>query len=180
MNRVPLIDPTTTDGERRVLLDQIGRSMGGVPNMMKALAHSPAALRAMAGFFAAMRTGVLPTVLQEKIALAVSNRNGCTYCLAVHTALGRKAGATRDELAAAQRGESVDPATHAALQFVAGLVDRRGHIGDDDVHSLRNHGFDDEAIVELLAHVALSQFTNAVNIALAVPLDFPAVPIQGP
>ena len=179
-SRVSLLEPTVVDGERRVLLDRVRRAMGGVPNMMKALAHSPAALRAMGGFFASLRTGVLPAVLQEKIALAVSNLNGCTYCLAVHTALGRKAGLTHDELLAAQRGESAEPATHAALRFVVALVDRRGHVNADDVQSLRDQGFDDEAIVEMLAHVALSQFTNMVNIALAVPLDFPPAPVQAP
>jgi alkylhydroperoxidase family enzyme len=36
-------------------------------------------------------------------------------------------------------------------------------------------GFGDEEVVELVAHVALNLFTNYVNVALAVPLDFPAV-----
>jgi alkylhydroperoxidase family enzyme len=40
---------------------------------------------------------------------------------------------------------------------------------------MRAAGFDDGQIVELLAHVALNLFTNYVNIALDVPVDFPVV-----
>ena len=46
------------------------------------------------------------------------------------------------------------------------------------MQALRNAGFDDEGIVELLAHVALNLFTNYVNVALDVPVDFPKVALR--
>lgn len=63
------------------------------------------------GFFGALGGGSLPTKLAEQIAVAVADRNGCEYCLAAHTMLGRKAGASAAEMSAAQAGESADPAT---------------------------------------------------------------------
>lgn len=42
------------------------------------------------------------------------------------------------------------------------------------MRALRDAGFGDEAIVEIVAHVALNLFTNYVNVALSVPVDFPA------
>jgi uncharacterized peroxidase-related enzyme len=107
--------------------------------------------------------------------VAIANRNGCEYCLAAHTALGRKAGASADEMAAAQSGRSNDAQTAAALAFALKVVEHRANVGADDVQALRNAGFDDEAIVELLAHVALNLFTNYINVALDVPVDFPKV-----
>lgn len=44
--------------------------------------------------------------------------------------------------------------------------------------ALRHVGFDGEAIVEILAHVALNLFTNDVNFAFAVPVDFPLVKLR--
>jgi alkylhydroperoxidase family enzyme len=79
---------------------------------------------------------------------------------------------------AAQAGESDDPRTQAALDFALKLVNDRGHVGDADVHALKAAGFDDEAIVEILAHVALNLFTNYLNVAFAVPVDFPAVKLR--
>lgn len=175
---LPLLDTQTAGPESRALLEQIHASFGVTPNMFKALAHSPAALRSMAGSFAALGQGTLDARLGEKIAVAVAERNACEYCLAVHMVLGRKAGATAEEMLAAQRGEAADPATAAALRFALALVERRGQVAPEDVQGLREVGFDDGQIVELLAHVALNLYTNYVNVALRVPVDFPQAPLR--
>jgi uncharacterized peroxidase-related enzyme len=128
--------------------------------------------------FGALGGGKIGAVLGERIAVAVANRNACEYCLAAHTALGRKAGLSGDDLAAAQSGESPDPRTAAVLRFALQLVDQRGRVDAADVQALRDQGLDDELIVEVVAHVALNLFTNYVNVALAVPVDFPGVKLR--
>jgi uncharacterized peroxidase-related enzyme len=178
MSRVPLINPASTDGERKQVLDQIQAAFGSTPAMFRAVANSPAALKSLWGSFGALGAGVLPARLGEQIAVAVADRNACEYCLAAHTALGRKAGASSEEMSAAQHGESADPKTAAALRFALKLVNERGQVGDADVQALRGAGFDDEHIVEIVAHVALNLFTNYLNVALAVPVDFPAVKLR--
>ena len=62
-----------------------------------------------------------------------------------------------------------------ALRFALKLVNERGHVSGADVDAVREAGFTDEQVVEILAHVALNLFTNYVNIAFEVPVDFPAV-----
>lgn len=178
MNRIPLIDRNATSPDRKALLDTINGAFGMTPNMFRAVANSPAALKSMWGSFGALGTGVIPAKLGEQIAVAVANRNGCEYCLAAHTALGRSAGASATELRDAQAGVSADARTQAALHFALKLVDKRGQIEAADVQALRTAGFGDAEIVEILAHVALSLFTNYVNVALAVPVDFPGVKLR--
>ena len=178
MNRVPLIDRMHTTPERQAVLDEIHAAFGATPAMFRAVAQSPAALRSMWGSFQALGGGTLGARLGEQIAVAVADRNGCAYCLAAHTALGCKAGASAEEMAAAQRGESADARTQAALRFALMVVAERGQVSDADVQALRGAGFGDEAVVEILAHVALNLFTNYVNLALAVPVDFPAVKLR--
>ena len=46
------------------------------------------------------------------------------------------------------------------------------------VQSLHGACFDDGAVVEIIAHVALNLFTNYVNVALDTPLDFPSVKLR--
>lgn len=179
MSRIPLIDSTNATGERQALLAQIHGAFGATPNMFKAVANSTAALKSMWGAFGALGSGVIPAQLGEQIAVAVANRNACEYCLAAHTVLGRKAGATDDELSAAQSGQSADPKTAAALRFALQLVEARGQVSESDVQAVRKAGFSEEEIVEILAHVALNLFTNYVNVAFAVPVDFPRVKLRG-
>jgi len=178
MSRVPLIETRNATGERHALLAQIHGAFGATPAMFKAAANSTAALKSLWGFFGALGTGTIGAKLGEQIAVAVADRNACEYCLAAHTALGLKAGATPEELSAAQAGASSDPKTAAALRFALKLVDARGQTSDADVQAVRDAGFSDEEIVEILAHVALNLFTNYINIAFAVPVDFPAVKLR--
>jgi uncharacterized peroxidase-related enzyme len=178
MNRIPLIDRSNTTEDRQALLEQIHGAFGATPNMFRAVANSPAALRSMWGSFGALGGGTLDAKLGEQVAVAVAEANACEYCLAAHTALGRKAGATAQEMAAAQMGESGDPRTQAALRFALQLVKDRARVSEADVEALRDAGFSDEAVVELIAHVALNLFTNYVNVALAVPVDFPPVKLR--
>lgn len=178
MNRIPLIDRAHTSPDRKALLDQIHGAFGATPNMFRAVANSPAALQSMWAAFGALGSGTLSAKLGEQIAVAVANRNACEYCLAAHTALGRKAGATADEMAAAQVGSASYAATQAALNFALKVVEQRAQITADDVQALRTAGFSDEAVMEILAHVALNLFTNYVNVAFKVPVDFPGVKLR--
>jgi uncharacterized peroxidase-related enzyme len=172
MSHVQLIDPAHTTPSRKALLDQVHGAFGATPNMFKAVANSPAALQSMWGAFGALGVGVLSAKLGEQIAVAVADRNRCDYCLAAHTALGKNAGLSAEQLTAAQAWTSTDPKTALALAFALKLVDQRGQVTCGDVAELRAAGFDDEHIVEILAHVALNLFTNYVNVVFDIPVDF--------
>jgi uncharacterized peroxidase-related enzyme len=174
MSRVN-IDTTLVRAESQPVLAQIQKAFGGTPNMFKTVANSPSALKSLWGAFGALGQGTLGAKLGEQIAVAIANCNRCEYCLAAHTVLGQKAGATAAELAAAQVGRAQDARTAAALTFALKVVESRAQISAADVDSLRAAGFGDEQVVEILAHVALNLFTNYINVALDVPVDFPKI-----
>ncbi|MBH1988127.1 MAG: peroxidase-related enzyme [Burkholderiales bacterium] len=177
MSRVNL-QPQQAPAASQPLLAQINQAFGATPNMFKAVANSPAALQSMWAAFGALGTGTLGAKLGEQIAVAIANRNRCEYCLAAHTVLGQNAGASATEMAAAQVGQSDDPRTAAALRFALKVVTDRAQLADGDVAELHEVGFKDEQVVEILAHVALNLYTNYINVALNVPVDFPKVALK--
>jgi uncharacterized peroxidase-related enzyme len=178
MSRVQLFTAATSSADSKTVLNQIQSAFGVTPNMFQAVANSPAALKSMWGSFGALGGGALGGKLGELLAVAIANRNSCEYCLAAHTALGKKAGATAEEINDAQIGRANDPRTAAALNFALKVVNNRGKVSDADFATLRGAGFDDQAIVEIIAHVALNLFTNYINVALDVPVDFPSVKLK--
>jgi uncharacterized peroxidase-related enzyme len=178
MSRVTLIDADRPIPAVAEPIAQIRGAFGTVPNMFRAAANSPAALKSLWGAFGALGSGKLGAKLGEQIAVAIANRNACNYCLAAHTALGRKAGATSDEMTSAQAGRSDDPKTAAVLAFVSKVVENRAQVSAADVQTLKAAGFDDEAVVEIIAHIALNTFTNYLNVALDVPVDFPGIKLR--
>lgn len=172
------IQPQLAPAASQPLLAQVQQAFGTTPNMFKAVANSPAALQSMWAAFGALGKGTLGARLGEQIAVAIANRNRCEYCLAAHTVLGQNAGASAAEMSAAQAGQSEDPGTAAALAFALKVVEQRAQVGDADVAGLRQAGFGDEQIVEIIAHVALNIFTNYINVALDIPVDFPKVALK--
>ncbi|MCG8926390.1 carboxymuconolactone decarboxylase family protein [Lentzea sp. CC55] len=175
MSRVELTNPDQITDERAETLAQIKGAFGIVPNMFKAVANSPAALQSMWAQFGALGKGTLGAKVGEMIAVAVADQNRCDYCLSAHTMLGKKAGATAEEMSNAQGGRSDDPRTAAVLALATALIEHRGQISDADVQAARDAGLSQEEIVETVAHVALNVFTNYVNVALDVPVDFTRV-----
>jgi uncharacterized peroxidase-related enzyme len=172
------INTATAAPASQEMLKQIHAAFGATPNMFKVVSNSPAALKSMWGSFGALGTGTLGAKLGEQIAVAVANRNRCEYCLAAHTVLGQNAGVSGLDMSAAQVGKSADPKTQAALTFALKIVEQRAAISQADVEAIRAAGFNDGEIVEIMAHVALNLFTNYVNVAFNVPVDFPKVALK--
>lgn len=71
-----------------------------VPNLFKAMAHSPGYLEATWDRIKAiMGPGSLSRVTKEMVALAVSATRNCTYCASAHTAALKKLGVSDQEIA---------------------------------------------------------------------------------
>lgn len=178
MARVPILTIDTASPATQANLSRIEKAFGKIPNMFGVVANSPAALQSMWGSFGVFSTGALGAALTEQIAVAVADTNDCSYCLAAHTALGAQAGLSTADLATAQQGRSDDPSIDALLQFARSLVEQRGQVAEGEITKLRDLGWTDSQIVETIAQVGLNLFTNYINIALDVPVDFPEVPFQ--
>lgn len=176
MARIQPAQRETSPPETQALLDQVQKKMGRVPNLVATMAASRPVAEAYLSFSGALATGKLPADLRERLALVVGEENGCGYCLAAHSSLGKMAGLSKDEVACARRGEADDPKARAALQFARIVVRERGRVADSDVQQLREAGFDDGEIAEITAHVALNLFTNYFNLVADTEVDFPAAP----
>ncbi len=175
MPRINPINPQAAEGQARDLLDGARRKLGMVPNLFATLAHSPAALGAYLGFGEALGRASLSAKLREQIALTVAGVNGRDYCASAHTAIGGGLGLEADELADNLAGRSGDARTAAALDFVRAIVEKRGRVTDDDLAAVRDAGFGDAEIAEMVAAVALNVFTNYFNHVADTEVDFPRV-----
>src|SRR4051794_31178178 len=176
MARLTQISTEAASGRARDLLDVVKRRLGLVPNMTRALVNSPAALDGYLQLSGALGKGSLPAQFREQIALAVAQANGCDYCLAAHSAVGRMVGLTADQIRDSRLGTAVDPKADALIRLALKVVDARGRVGDSDLDGVRRAGFDDAAIAEVVANVALHAFTNYFNRLAGTDLDFPAAP----
>ncbi|HET9488494.1 MAG TPA: carboxymuconolactone decarboxylase family protein [Methylomirabilota bacterium] len=177
MARLNAVDTATASSKITELFGQVEKKLGRVPNMMRTMAVSPTVLEAYLSFSGALAGGALPPRLREQIALTVGEANRCEYCLSAHTAIGKRLGLTEDEVAASREAAAGDPKVQTALRFARALVERRGEVTDAELARVREAGWSDGELAEIIAHVALNVFTNYFNIAAGTDIDFPRVPV---
>lgn len=176
MPRIQPIDQSSTDAATAELLRSVKKKLGAVPNIVATMANSPAVANAYLAFSQSLSTGSLPPRLREQIALVVGETNGCGYCVAAHTALGKRAGLSEQETCNARRAVAADDKESVALEFAQEIVSDRGHVSDAGVQQVRRAGYTDGEIAEIVANVALNLFTNYFNHVAETEVDFPAAP----
>lgn len=132
-------------------------------------------LRQALNFNTVLDQGVLAPALREQIALTVAGKNECDYCASAHTVMGKGAGLDPQELQRNLNGDSDNTKTQTVLKFSQTVVENRGDISDEDLSALRNAGFADDAIIEIIAHIAINTFTNYFNRIAQTEIDFPIV-----
>lgn len=156
------------------LLHRVQTKFGAVPNMFRLFSNSPVALEGLLGLWGALGKSGLGRELEESIALAVANVNGCSYCNSAHSYLGEKvAKLSADEIALNQDGHSGNPKRNAALQFARRIAETRGATTEKDLERVRRAGYTDAELIEIVGFVALNVFTNYVNEVFATDVDFP-------
>jgi uncharacterized peroxidase-related enzyme len=158
------------------LLEAVQRQLGVVPNLFRLVSTSPAALEGYLGLSGALAKGKLPAPTRERIALAVAEINGCDYCLAAHSYLGKTLAELDDaEIIANRKGASNDPKADAAVRFAASVARERGHVGEQALREVQLAGYEDAQIIEIVQHVALNTWTNYINSVGMTEIDFPLV-----
>ena len=178
MQRIETLTVETANGKAKDLLEGVKQAMGAELNIFGAFANAPAALEAYLNINGALTNGALAPQLREQLALVTAGYNGCDYCASAHTFLGEKAGISKDELANNMSGKASDAKTQAALTFAYNLIEKRGRVSEAEVQAVREAGYSDEEMVEILAHVAMNTFTNYFNEAFKTEIDFPVVNTQ--
>ena len=174
MPRLIPVEPATARDEANALLDVVRAAFGGTSNMTRTMARNPAVLKGWMQLSSALAT-TLTNALNEQIAIAVAEENGCGYCLSAHTAIGRMVGVNEAELASSRAGTSAHPKVAAVLKFAQAVNAKRGHVSDADLAEVRAEGWDDADIAAIVAHVAMNVFTNYFNLVAETALDFPEV-----
>lgn len=173
MSRLTAVNPDQATGKTQELFNVVKGKMGMVPNMMRVLGNSPATLSAYLDFSEGLSHSTLSGKLRELIALTVANVNGCNYCNSAHSFIARKIGLSAQAIDDARRGVSSDAKINAALIFAKEVLSSRGAVSDIAIQDVKTAGYTEGEILDIIAQVSLSIFTNYVNIAASTDIDFP-------
>ncbi len=164
MTRFDPVDREQATGKARELFDELS-TRGAVPGPMNlAMANAPALLRGYVDLSRAMKRSHIDRRISERISLAVQEWLGCAYCVEAHRHAARALGLSEDEISLARHGTATDPKIAAIVAFGQQMSVAPAEVSDEQVEQLRELGYSDEQLAEVVGLVALNVLTGAFNL----------------
>ena len=187
MKRNVQVEHEDTSPEVRALYDEIMDTMGSasVLNFLKALGHNPHVLRAVWSMLReTVVEGEIPALLKQLILFKISINAGNQYCVALHghAALNLDPTLTYDDLVALSGGAcsaNLPPSFPVAIDIISRASIDSKSVEDADwdfEDQLRDEGFSESEIDELLAVGFFSVTMNMLTDTYDVPWESPFPP----
>lgn len=160
--------------ESQSLLESVEKKMGRIPNLYATIGYSSSALKAMLDTETALsHNSSFSTKEREAVNLVVSQVNNCDYCLAAHTMLGKMRGFSEDEILNIRKGQHSDAKLNSVVILAKSIAENKGNADNSTLQNFFESGYDEKALMELTALIALRSFTNYVFANTQIPVDFP-------
>ena len=173
--RIKTLNPETTTGKSKELFNAVAQKLGFIPNLIKVFGNSPATLQTYLSLGELTASGNFSNKFREQLALSIAEENSCDYCLSAHTAIGKMNGLSEDEIEASRRANASDAKQQAGLQFAQSVTRNRGKVTTEELNSVKEAGYTDEDILEIVLNVVSNTLTNYVNHIAETAIDFPKV-----
>lgn len=148
-------------------------AFGTVPNLFATIGYSENALTSYLAFQQAQAKGSFNAKEREAVFLAVSEVNGCEYCQAAHTAIGKMNGFTDHDALQLRAGTHPDPKLSVLTRLAASITKTHGHPEGPLLKDFFGLGYTEKALIALVADKTLANYVHNIT---RVPVDFPAVP----
>jgi uncharacterized peroxidase-related enzyme len=161
--------------QNQQIFDDLKNKVGFVPNIYATYAHSKNGLARYLSF--ANGKTSLSNKEKEVVNLITSQINGCTYCQAAHTAIGKMNGFTDEQVLELRSGSaSFDSKLDAMVKLAGSISENRGKISDEVLSAFYDAGYTKENLVDVIINVGEKTITNYLHNVTEIPIDFPEAP----
>jgi alkylhydroperoxidase family enzyme len=155
-------------------LEQLLKAFGVLPNLPAVIANSPKLINSLVALFAQVHSPGLSEAENQIVLLTDAVTNSSTYAVAFHTTLALQQGISSEETTAIRERRLPTDKRFAALSKLAKtLIEKRGHLSEQELDSFTAAGFTKEQVFEVIAIVAASTITNYVGTIANPPLEDP-------
>jgi alkylhydroperoxidase family enzyme len=153
-------------------LEQLQQAFGVVPNIAAAIASSPKLINSLVGVFQQVHSSSLTEQEIQIVLLTDAVANASRYAVAFHSTLGLQQGVSPEEIGAIRERRAPADKRFAALSTLAKtLIEKRGHLSEQELDSFMAAGFSKEQVLEVIAIVAASTITNYAGTITNPPLE---------
>ena len=170
---VPTIDQVSENNQE--IFSSLKKKLGFVPNLYAYFGHSETALGDYLQF--QQRKSTLRAKDIEVINLVTSEYNGCTYCQAAHTAIGKLIGFSDEQILEIRSGRATfDERLDALAQFTLAVVSNHGQVSEEAREEFFATGYTQTTLVDVVVAIGTKIISNYLHNITGFEVDFPAAP----
>ena len=161
---VNTVESAPEQAKERIAMVQ--KANGFIPNLIGTLANSPQALEMYQEVSKMHARNSLTPEEIEVVQITAAVHNGCDFCVAGHTKIGTKLLKMPENVLNALRTRTTieDNAKYQALaEFTVQLIDNRGKVSDGELQAIKDAGYSEQNILDVVMGVALATLCNYAN-----------------
>lgn len=153
-------------------LKQAEQLFGFIPNLIAALAESPATINAYFQLNSVFDNSSFSSVERQVIMLTISRHADCQYCLAAHSTISKMLKVSDERVNAIIYGHPItEPKLEALRIFTHLVVEKQGKLANWDLSNFYQAGYNKQQVLEVILGVSFMTLSNYVNHINDTPID---------
>ncbi len=167
----------TASQPAKKLLEKANRDYGMIPSMHAVMAESPQALEAYQVMYDLFANSSLSKEQRHVVWLTASVTNACHYCVPAHSMIAIMDGFDKNIIKAIRAEQSIqDEQLEALRKYTRSVVINRGNIDKAEVLNMKQLGYTNQNLLDILLGVSHKVLSNYVNFLVDTPIDEPFLP----
>lgn len=172
MSEFTLYNHNTAKKDSQPALKQAEQLFGFVPNLIAALAESPATVNAYLQLNSLFDNTSFSSVERQVIMLTVSRYADCQYCLAAHSTISKALKVADERVNAIIYGHPIiEPKLEALRIFTHLVIEKQGLLANWDLTNFFQAGYNKQQMLEVILGVSFMTLSNYVNHINDTPID---------
>lgn len=166
MSRLTVNTVETAPEASKARIEALQKANGFIPNLIGVLANSPQALEMYQEVSKMNSRNSLTAEEIEVIQITAAAHNGCDFCVAGHTKIGTKLLKMPENILNALRSRTTiaeNEKYQTLAQFTMQLIDSRGKVSDEQLQAMKDIGYSEQNILDVVMGVALATLCNFAN-----------------
>lgn len=154
------------------LLQGAEKKMGFIPNLLGAMAESPATLESYLTLSALFDKTAFTVTERQLVILSISRSRDCTYCLAAHGTIAKMQKIPADIVQAVYYNLPLaDTKLEALRTFTLAVLSADGLVGKIALQDFYQAGYQKQHVLEVVLGISFKTLSNYINHINDTPID---------
>lgn len=148
----------------RALLQGAKKQMGFIPNLLGAMAESPATLESYLTLSALFDKTAFTVTERQLVILSISRLRNCTYCLAAHGTIAKMQKIPAEVVQAVYYNQPLADARLEALRaFTLAVLTADGFAEQEALHAFYQAGYQKQHVLDVVLGISFKTLSNYIN-----------------